>query len=101
LLGALCGLFLWLTHDPLEAARRRIPLGGGEAAVIAAVGRQPDFVRQGEGPDAGVTFLQWRDDDDRDLLISMRDGRAVETCIVESCFRQPTLWERVRDWWPW
>ena len=37
-------LFLALTADPLEAARRRVPLGGDEATVVRAIGRPPDSV---------------------------------------------------------
>ena len=40
-LVVLCGLVLLLSEDPMEATRRRVPLGADEAAVIAAVGRPP------------------------------------------------------------
>jgi hypothetical protein len=93
-------LFLWLAHDPLESARHRVPLGADEAAVIAAVGREPDdsFGRLNRSGEPTGRVLYWEDGDGYLFVDFGEDGRAATTEIRRD---DPTLWERVRAWWPW
>jgi hypothetical protein len=93
-------LFLWLTHDPLQAARRCVRLGADEEAVTAAVGRLPDGVLRHTGEDGGHTLLRWGDGVTDLYVVLDLDGLAAEAFVAGESPR-PTLWERVRDWWPW
>jgi hypothetical protein len=101
LLATLGGMLLLLPLDPLEAARRRVPLGADEQAVVAAVGRPADGVSTELGPDAGlaVRALFWRYGDDILFVDFDKDGRAVSASI--HAWRALTLWDRVKAWWSW
>jgi hypothetical protein len=95
------GLFLWLSRNPLEAARHRVRLGTDQATVAADVGREPDeIVRQTDDGDES-TALRWEYEQGSLYVALDRHGRVVEVCVFDPCHRQPGLWDRVLDWWPW
>ena len=95
------GLFLLRPDDPVEAARRRVPLGADVEAVVAAVGRPGGAVLGSDAPDGqshrrklcwvyerGMLFVEFND-----------DGRAVKAEIRD--WQPLPFWQRVRAWWPW
>jgi len=85
--------------DPLERARRRVPLGADESAVVAAVDREPDG-GLGEADRDGEFrrhALYWQDGDDYLFVAFDADGRADRAEVK----RSRTFPERVREWWPW
>jgi hypothetical protein len=82
----------------LERARRRVPLGADETAVVAAVGRRPDGdFRYGQGDPKAHTLWWWYGDD---ILVVRFDegGKAVQALAVRG---KASLWGRLRAWWPW
>jgi hypothetical protein len=100
LLPVLGSLFYLRPWDPLEMARRRVPLGGDEAAVIAALGRPPDGtlpVWMGKGRE---NVLYWEYSGGFDQLVVGFD-EAGEAFHVHIDRDGRTLWERLRAWWPW
>jgi hypothetical protein len=94
---ALC---LALGEDPLKAARRRVPLGADEEAVVQAVGRRADGRVGLAGKTAEVTrfALFWERGDDQLNVAFDEDGRAVKADVYRLT---PTLWERFRAWLGW
>jgi hypothetical protein len=88
---------LWgLTPDsPLEAARRRVRLGTGEAAVVRAVGRPADHVvgRRADVP-GGICVLLWEEGATHLLVEFDRGGRAVKVDMGR--LDRPPWWARVR-----
>jgi hypothetical protein len=91
---ALAGLWGLMPDSPLEAARR-VPLGGGEAAVVRAVGRPADHVvgRRADVP-GGACVLLWEEGDTHLLVEFDRGGRAVKVDTGRK--DRPPWWERVR-----
>jgi hypothetical protein len=75
-------------------------LGTDEAAVIATVGREPDdsFGRLDKSGRLTGCVLFWSDGEACLLVDFGLDGKAEATEFMPG---NPTLWERVRDWWPW
>jgi len=100
LLAVGVGLFLWLTHDPLEAARPRVQLGTDQATVTAAVGRPPDSVFRHTGEEGANTLLRWGDGDRELYVLLDRHGLATDVLVAGPDVVRP-LWERVRGCWPW
>jgi hypothetical protein len=88
---------LAFSEDPLEAARRRVPLGADEEAVAQAVGRRADGRVGLAGKTAELTrfALFGERGDDRLGVQFDEDGRAVQADIGRWT---PTLWERFRAW---
>jgi hypothetical protein len=101
LLAVLSGLLLWLAHDPLEAARQRVQVGSDEAAVTAAVGREPDGAIGGVDSHPGPPHpvLYWQYADDFLLVVFDRDGKAV--IASRYAWGSPALWDRLRAYLPW
>jgi hypothetical protein len=98
LLAVLGGLFLWLREDPLETARRRVRAGMDKAAVVAAVGRPPNrvWVR----PEGDGNLLIWDYGGSGTLVVDVNeDGKAAAATTGSRI--DPTLWQRLRAWWPW
>jgi hypothetical protein len=87
--------FLALGEDPLEAARRRVPLGGDEGAVARAVGRPANGVAGGRR-ERPPHMLYWEYGEGQLLVHFDEDGRAVWAGI-DPRFR-PFLWERFLEW---
>jgi hypothetical protein len=100
-LAVLCSLFLLRPDDPVEAARRRVPLGSDVEAVVAAVGRPGGAALGRDGHDSqshgrevcwvyerGMLFVEF-DEDGRAVKAEIRDWQPVP------------LWQRLRAWWPW
>jgi hypothetical protein len=91
-----------LPEEPLEAARRRVPLGADREAVEAAVGKAADGVIGKVGRTGEVTrrVLTWEHCYDRlivQLLVEFdEDGRAVKAEVAY--WPGPTPWERFRAW---
>ena len=84
----------------MEAARRRVPLGEGEAAVVAAVGRPPDggWVAGQVRPGTVLVWVNRRDL--RWLYVEFdEDGRAMKA-EAGSADGQ-TVWDQVVALWPW
>jgi hypothetical protein len=102
LLAVLVGLFLWLTHDPLEAARQRVELGTDETAVTAAVGRKSDGVMgmPGRHGIASRRALIWQHGD-KMLLVEFDDDDHAARAYTARWLNAPSLWDRLRAWWPW
>jgi hypothetical protein len=100
--ATLAGLWLLLAADPLEAARRRVPLGADEAAVCAALGRPPDTVmgKPGHPADMPPRALFWKFGDELLYVFFDEDGRAVKADRY-SWWQPPTLWERCRALFGW
>jgi hypothetical protein len=101
LLAVLCALLFLRPWDPLEIARRRIRPGMDEEAVTAVVGRAGESAIGQKGPEgirSGRT-LYWRHGADILFVSFDGDGRAVRATI--GTLSRPTLWQRVRSWWPW
>jgi hypothetical protein len=101
LLAALGGLCHFRPWDPLEAARRRVPMGADEHAVEAAVGRARDGVCGIEDKNGKLARrgLYWEAGDDYLFVEFDEDGRAVRASVRS--FGSEPLLERVRAWWPW
>jgi hypothetical protein len=95
-LAACSGFWALLPPDPLEAARRRVPLGADPEAVEAAVGRPADGVLPATAvaDDPRRVFI-WEDGDDQLLVRFDADGRVVEADVYHH-WRPPTIWERLR-----
>jgi hypothetical protein len=91
------GALLAVGHDPLEAACRRVPLGGDEEAVAEAVGRPTDGRVGLAGKTAEVTrfALFWERGDDQLSVEFDEDGGAVK---ADTYHWEPTRWERFRAW---
>ena len=86
-------------EDPLEAARRRVPLGADEATVVKAVGRPPDsqMGRPGGTAEDPPRALFWQFGDEPLFVLFDADGRAVKADRY-SWYTPPTLCERIRAW---
>jgi hypothetical protein len=99
--GAVLGLvgFLAFGADSAEGARRRVPLGADEEAVIQALGRVGEAaLGRGTGLDGMESrrVLAWDYDDDLLLVEFDAEGRAVRASVHR--WRDSTLWERLRAW---
>jgi hypothetical protein len=92
-------MLLALIEDPLEVARRRVPLGADEATVVRAVGRPPDSMlgRPGGTAEDSPRALFWQFGDEPLFVLFDADGRAVKADRY-SWYTPPTPWERVRAW---
>jgi hypothetical protein len=86
-------------EDPLEAARRRVPLGADEATVVQAVGRAPDSVMGKPGGTAQdpprALFCQFGDEP---LFVLFDGGGRAVKADRYSWYTRPTRWERLRAW---
>ena len=91
------GALLAFGDDPLEAARRRVPLGANEEAVAQAVGRPADGRVGLAGKTAEVTrfALFWERGEDQLSVLFDEDGRAVQ---ADTYRWTPTRWQRFRAW---
>jgi hypothetical protein len=72
-----------------------------ETAVVAAMGRPADgalgVMGTGEVLDGRTLYGQYGEDF---LFVDVdEDGRAVKATV--GYWVRPTLWERLRAWWPW
>jgi len=74
------GTLLAFGDDPLEAARRRVPLGADEDAVAEAMGRPADGLnhKAGRGGPMAHRVLFWRHGNDTVLVEFDTNGRAVK-----------------------
>jgi hypothetical protein len=98
--GAALGIVGFLAfNDPLEAARRGVPLGADQAAVEAAVGRPAYCISRTVQPDDGRYVLGWTEGGDMLRVAFDANGRAT-AAWVDHCGK-PTLWERFRAWLGW
>jgi hypothetical protein len=98
LLAVLGGLFLLRHWDPLEATRRRIHPGMDKDAAIAAVGRPPD--RVWARPSGDGNLLIWDYGGSGALVVDINEDGKAATATTGSRIG-PTLWQRLRAWWPW
>jgi hypothetical protein len=100
-LAACAGLWALLPPDPLEAARRRVPLGADQEAVEAAVGR-PGTVVYGKVDPTDAASHQLAVWEYGDALLRVEfdeNGRAVKVDVVS--WRDPTPWKRFLTWLGW
>src|SRR5262249_40162203 len=99
-LAACAGLWALLPDDPLEAARRRVPLSADPEAVEAAVGWPADFsIHPSAVADGPQRVVGWEDGEDQLLVEFDGEGHAVKAGVYR--WRDPTLWERCRAWVWW
>src|SRR5262245_1258498 len=101
LLAVLGGLLYFRPWDPVEAARRRVPLRGTEGDVISALGEPPERwfgeVDAEEIPGGYMRFWWYGNDT---LFVNFNaEGRAVRAYKVPQ--HDTTVLGRVRAWWPW
>src|SRR5262245_5542377 len=100
-LAACAGSWVLRPPDPLEAARRRVPLGADMEAVEAVLG-QPKYsgLSYTAESDDGRRLFIWKYGEYNGLHVEFdADGRAVKAGV--SRWRDPTLWERCRGWLGW
>jgi hypothetical protein len=95
--AALAVLWALVPEDPLEAARRRVPLGADEEAVAQAVGRPADGRVGLAGKTAEVTrFAPFGERGEDPLSVQFdEDGRAVQADVYRW---EPTPWQRFLAW---
>jgi hypothetical protein len=91
-------VFWALPKDPLEAARRRVPLGADREAVEAAVGRTADGAIGKSGRTAEVTRRVpfWVEGEAQLLVEFDETGRALKVAVCPS--GNLTRWGRFRAW---
>jgi hypothetical protein len=103
--AALGGAWCLVPDDPLEAGRRRVPLGADRDAVEAAVGKAADGVIGKAGPNGEMTRYEcvWQRCYGKavvQLLVEFDEGdRAVSAEVAY--WPGPTPWERFWAWLGW
>jgi hypothetical protein len=103
--SAFVGLWALLPGEPLEAARRRVPLGADREAVEAAVGKAADGVigkagRTGENTRCVAFWQRCYEEPVVQLLVEFdEDGRAVKAEVAY--WPGPSLWDRFWAWLGW
>jgi hypothetical protein len=79
----LLGVWAVWPQDPLEALRRRVPLGADEEAVVAAVGRDPDAVigKPGRPRAPDLRVLVWFVDGGQLQVELDAEGRSARAAV--------------------
>jgi hypothetical protein len=102
MLAVLSILYFLRPWDPLESARRRVPIGGSEDDVQAMLGPADGvhWLLDSEWRPIGRMLFWWHGEMGDSLLVEFDlGGRAVK---AEAHRRgSVSLWERLRAWWPW